>query len=148
MAPTEADIKAYELQMADRASRRQARRPAIRAFANLFGLIILGTVIYAMTAAIAGTNLPSNANNDSPVLWTAPSAIIALLVYIGLVAFILSTYQSQGHQIRTIARYRKAQLYPGHPWVQYRIVHPYWSHVVFIGAGLTVLNLLHGRRPR
>jgi hypothetical protein len=52
----------------------------------------------------------------------------------------------QGHQVRTIARARRAALYPGHPWVQYRIEHPYMSHVLAIGGMLTVLNVLNGRK--
>jgi hypothetical protein len=69
-----------------------------------------------------------------------------LFGYIAFVALILVVKRSDGHKIRTIARARRSALYEGHPWAQYRIEHPYMSHVLTIGAMLTVLNLLSGKR--
>jgi len=154
VTPTEAQIQAYELQVADRASRRQARRPAVHAFRNLFGWIALGFVVYIVAAFVATVELGVSCSNSGscppsgenpPMQWGAPAAVIAILAYIGLVAFALSVKNSDGHKIRCIARYRRAQLYPGHPWLQYRIRHPYMAHVFVIGGMLAVLNVV-GRR--
>ena len=80
--------------------------------------------------------------------WSNPAAIYAILAYIALVALILVVKNSQGHKIRVIARTRRAALYQGHPRVQYRIRHPYWSHVVLIGGMLTALNIMNGLTGR
>ena len=149
---TEADVRAYELRQADRQSRREARRPAVHAFRNLFLLIALGGIIYGVTAfavaieSCAGSESTFCQNGGALAAWGAPQAIFAVLAYIVFVALILFVKNSDGHKIRTIARYRKAQLYPGHPWVQYRIQQPYMSHVLVIGGMLTVLNVLNGRK--
>jgi hypothetical protein len=155
MNPTEADIRAYELRVSQRDQRRQARRPALIAFRNLFGLMALGAVIYGatafwMTIEIAQDcgNSASSCNENPPMAWSNPAAIYAILAYIALVALILVVKNSQGHKIRVIARTRRAALYPGHPWVQYRIRHPYWSHVVLIGGMLTALNIMNGLTGR
>jgi hypothetical protein len=145
MTPTEADIRAYELRVLQREQRRQARRPALIAFRNLFGLMALGAVIYGATAFWMAA---INPNTDYDALWEAPQNFYVVGAYIALVTLVLSVKNSKGHKIRTIARARRAQLYPGHPWVQFRIVHPYWSHVVFIGVALTALNVLGGLRKK
>jgi hypothetical protein len=137
---TEADVHAYELRQADRQSRRQARRPAVHAFRNLFLLIVLGGIIYVAAATI------SEPNNDGVPAWGTLMDLEIVGGYIAFVALVLCVKCSDGHKVRTIARYRKAQLYPNHPWVQYRIQHPYMSHVLVIGGMLTLLNVLNGRK--
>jgi hypothetical protein len=137
---TEADVRAYELRQADRQNRRQARRPAVHAFRNLFLLIALGGIIYVVAATI------SEPNNAGVPAWGTMMDLEIVGGYIAFVALVLCVKNSDGHKIRTIARYRKAQLYAGHPWVQYRIQHPYMSHVLVIGGMLTVLNVLNGRK--
>ena len=143
--PTEAQIQLYENKIALRGQRRQARRPAVIAFRNLFGLMFLGAAIYGVTAIWVGAG-NDNGPNDGGPLWEDPMDFYILFGYIAFVALILVVKHSDGHKIRTIARARRSALYEGHPWAQYRIEHPYMSHVVVIGAMLTVLNLLSGKR--
>jgi len=161
---TETAIQAYEQRFANKQNRKAARRPAVHAFRNLFGLIVLGGIIYVIAAFFAlmdychGPNVTTavytstmcsgdaNGNGQAFAQWGAPAAFIAVAAYVAIVWFILSIKHSQGHKVRTIARYRRAQLYPGHPWIQYRIQHPYFSHVLVIGGMLTVLNLLGRKR--
>jgi len=63
MTPTEEQIQAYELRVSLRDQRRQARRPAVHAFRNLFGLLALGGIIYVIAATI------SEPNNDGVPAW-------------------------------------------------------------------------------
>ena len=141
---SEADIRAYELRVSLRDHRRQARRPALHAFRNLFGLMALGALIYGATAFWMAA---INPNTVYDALWEAPQDFYVVGAYVALVALILVVKNSHGHQVRTIARARRTRLYEGHPWVQYKIEHPYMSHVLVIGGLLTILNAL-GQRGR
>jgi protein-S-isoprenylcysteine O-methyltransferase Ste14 len=155
--PTEAQVRLYEQKVAARRQRREARRPAVLAFRNLFALIALGLVVYTvvsfwMTFQIgqdcAQSSTDFTCNSNPPMTWSNPAAIYAIVAYIAVVALILWVKNSNEHKIRTIARARRSALYEGHPWAQYRIEHPYLSHVLVVGGMLTVLNLLHGRRGK
>jgi hypothetical protein len=140
--PTEAQIQLYEQRVALRGQRRQARRPAMIAFRNLFVLMILGGIIYVIAVFFCQNQDLAN----PPMPWLALPALYAIGAYVGLVAFILVIKHSAGHKVRNIARARRAARFDGHPWVQYRIEHPYMSHVLVVWAMLTVLNLLSGKR--
>ncbi len=144
-AISEADIRAYELRVSLRDQRRQARRPALVAFRNLFGLMALGAVIYGATAFWMAAIKP---NTVYDALWEAPQDFYVVGGYVAVVALILVVKNSQGHKIRVIARARRSALYEGHPWFQYKIEHPYMSHVLVIGGMLLLLNALNGRRGR
>ena len=140
--PTEAQIQLYERKVALRGQLRQARRPAIIALTNLFLLIILGVIIYVVAVFFCQ-------NQDlatPPMPWLALPALYAIGAYVAFVALILVVKHSDGHKVRTVARARRSALYEGHPWVQYRIEHPFMSHVLVVWAMLTVLNLLSGKR--
>jgi hypothetical protein len=107
--------------------------------------MFLGAVIYGVTAIWVGAGSDSGPN-DGGALWEDSMDFYILFGYIAFVALVVVVKQSDGHKIRTIARARRSALYEGHPWAQYRIEHPYMSHVLIIGAMLTVLNLLSGKR--
>jgi hypothetical protein len=140
--PTEAQIQLYEQRVALRGQRRQARRPAMIAFRNLFVLMILGGIIYVIAVFFSQNQDLAN----PPMPWLAFPALYAIGAYLAFVALILVVKHSDGHKVRTISRARRSALYEGHPWVQYRIEHPYMSHVLVVWAMLTVLNQLSGKR--
>jgi hypothetical protein len=156
-SPTEADIRAYEVKVASRQQRRaNSKHPLLK----ISGMLIVGFIVDVIAASIEWGNSPdsafslSNSGDGSPsmpgswLLHPAPllDGLAAVACLFFLVVFIQMLKDGQGHQVRTIARARRAALYPGHPWVQYRIEHPYMSHVLVIAGMLTVLNVLNGRK--
>ena len=96
--PTEAQIQLYENKIAVRGQRRQARRPAVIAFRNLFGLMFLGAVTYGVPAIWVGAG-NDNGPNDGGALWEDPMDFYILFGYIAFVALILVVKHSDGHKI-------------------------------------------------
>ena len=159
--PTEIEIQAYQHKLALRAQRPQ-RHLVRKLFFNLFRITFILGAGYVTTWLVAAYEWDTWANaNPVGAMILSPQGntatvpmsyvtrtfplMVGLAVVVGLfmlVALQKSFVNSRRHQVRVIARARRAQLYQGHHFLRFKIMHPVWYCLLIpITLGVIVLRI-------